>query len=84
MTPSPAIFEKSKHKIEFAPTQQQQKKKKTYNDKDDLKDGTSFVSSPIGITKKGTNKREDVNSSSPFADIVSSISIVLLQNSCKK
>lgn len=54
--------------------------KNTYNDKNDLKDGTSFVSAPIGITKKGSNKREDVNSSGPFADIVSSFSIVLLQN----
>lgn len=49
----------------------------TYNDKDDLKDGTSFVSSPIGITEESTNKGEDVDSASPFADIVGCISIVL-------
>lgn len=50
----------------------------TYYDKDDLKDCTSFVSSPVRITKECPNKRENVDSPSPFADIVSSISIVLL------
>lgn len=29
---------------------------RAYNDKDDLKDGTSFVSSPIRVTKESTNK----------------------------
>lgn len=50
----------------------------TYYDKDDLKDCTSFVSSPVRIAKECPNKRENVDSPSPFADIVSSISIVLL------
>lgn len=49
----------------------------TYSYKDELKDSTSFISSPVRITKKSTHKREDVNSSSPLAHIVSSISIVL-------
>lgn len=29
--------------------------KVTYYDKDDLKDGASSVSSPVGITEKGTD-----------------------------
>lgn len=58
--------------------------KGTHNDKDDLKNGTGFVSSPVGITKESTNKREDVDSSSPFANVVSSISIALLQHPCQE
>ena len=50
----------------------------TYYDKDDLEYCTSFVSSPVRVTEECPNKRENVNCSSPFADIVSSISIVLL------
>ena len=56
----------------------------TYNDKDDLKDGTSFVSTPVGVAEEGPEEGEDVDGSSPFANIISSISIVLLQNPCKK
>ena len=52
--------------------------KVTYYDKDDLKNSTSFVSSPVGIAEESTNKREDVDSSGPFANVISSIGIALL------
>ena len=55
----------------------------TYNDKDGLKDGTSLVPPPVGLTKEGTKQREKVDRPCPFANIVSSISIVLTQNSCQ-
>jgi len=45
-----------------------------------LKDGACFVSSPVGIAEERTHKREDVDSSSPFADGIRSISIVLSQH----
>lgn len=56
----------------------------TYYDEDDLKDGTGFVPSPVGITEEGSHEWEDVDSASPFADIVSSIGIILSQNSCEE
>lgn len=58
--------------------------KVTYDDKDDLKNCTSFVSSPVGITEESTNKREDVNRSGPFANVISSIGVALLQNPCQE
>ena len=56
----------------------------TYNDKDDLKNGTSFVPSPVRITEESPNKREDVDRPGPFAYTVGCIGIVLLQNSCQE
>lgn len=53
----------------------------TYDDKDDLKDGTSFVSSPIGIAKECPGEREDVDGPGPFANIIGSFSILLLKHS---
>ena len=52
--------------------------KVTYYDKDDLKNSTSFVSSPVGIAEESTDKREDVDGSGPFANVISSIGIALL------
>lgn len=54
--------------------------KKTYDDENDLKDGTGFVSAPIRITEECSNEREDINSSSPFADVIGRINVTLLQN----
>ena len=58
--------------------------KVTYDDKDDLKNCTSLVSSPVGITKESTDKREDVDRSGPFANVISSIGVALLQNPCQE
>ena len=56
----------------------------TYSDKDGLEDGTSLVPPPVRVTEEGAKKREYVNSSSPFADVVCSVRIVLTQHSCQK
>lgn len=49
----------------------------TYNDKDDLKDGTGLVPPPVRVAEEGAQKRENVDSSSPFADIIRSTCIIL-------
>ena len=53
----------------------------THNYEDDLEDGTGLVSSPVGVAEEGAHKGEDVDSARPFADIVSCIRVVLLQDS---
>ena len=55
----------------------------TYYNKDDLKDGTSFVSTSR-VAEEGPDEGEDVNGSHPFANIISSIGIVLLQDPCEE
>lgn len=54
----------------------------TYSYIDDLKNGTTFESSPVRVTKKRAKKRENVDSARPYAHIIRSFSIVLLQHSC--
>lgn len=56
----------------------------TYNDEDDLEDGTCDVPPPVGVTKEGSKKREEVNCPCPLAHIVGSFSIVLTHHSCQK
>lgn len=55
-----------------------------YQDENELEDGTCPVSAPVGVTDKSTHQREDVDSPSPFADVVSSISILLLEDPSQK
>jgi hypothetical protein len=56
----------------------------TYNYKNDLKDSTCFISSPIRVTKESSHKREDVNSSSPFANIVGGFCVILSYHPCQE
>jgi len=56
----------------------------TYSDEDGLEDSTSLVPPPVRVAEEGAEKREYVNSSSPFADVVCSVGIVLTQHSCQK
>lgn len=56
----------------------------TCRDKDELEDGTGFVSSPIRVADKGTNKRENIDRSCPFAHVVGSFCIALMQHPRQK
>lgn len=55
-----------------------------YHYEDGLEDGTGFVSTPVGVTEKGAEEREEVDSAGPLADVVSRIGGVDLQNSGQK
>lgn len=56
----------------------------TYNDKDGLEDGTSFVPSPVRVTEEGAKQRENIDGACPFADIICRVSIVLPHNPSQK
>lgn len=70
--------------ILIMPSQIKEPECDTYNDKNGLKDGTTLVSTPVGVTEEGTKKGEDVDSACPFAHIISCISIILAHHSGQK
>lgn len=49
----------------------------TYDDEDDLEDGTGLVSPPVGVAQERADQREDVDRPRPLAHAVSSVGIVL-------
>ena len=53
---------------------------KAHKDKDGLEDSTSFEPSPVRVTEESANKREKVDRSRPFADIICGLRIVLAQH----
>lgn len=49
----------------------------TYEHENDLEDGASLVSPPVGVAEECAEEREHVDSAHPYADIICCIGVVL-------
>ena len=58
--------------------------KRTYNDKDELEDGTGDVPSPVRVTEESSKKRKYVNCACPLAHVVRCFGILLTHHSRQK